>query len=469
MSLCPTAASRKPSRLFKKALSGIDYSDMTNYESIKMVEVDIAASVKPGQCAFRRGISSSAVTIPIAFNGKSLKDTLRQHLDANNVSSLDLKAAVVLAPITWPNPSDLLNIPSLLSAELCPSSHAAPSIPIVGTVVSSTLASDPTSTSILVTLIHGSDVSVRAALAVPPSKRTKRKAVGRWPDLSLSTGRADVFSTSTGGFDLNHFGKDIAHSEDANFPMAELRDLPESDSDLALVFTDKDPHDFLRSLDARVPKAAKIGILGAMTPFATGIPHTLYYNGDVLSAGATALLLSFKKFKPSIKVGWPGLLNLGEKQKIMSCRGNMILSLDTGPAAKQLIKEVAAVPSAQLSEDHRLYARIDATSAVGERVYRITSGDPSSGILSIDTTRTLEVNTGITFLRPERDYEAKGENNGAGILFFTENAEQKPVSKAYEGKEKIILQAASDGIIFGMPGQSSDLTDVSLSEVVLNK
>ena len=84
-------------------------------------------------------------------------------------------------------------------------------------------------------------------------------------------------------------------------------------SDLILTFTDKDPHLFLRSLDRVFPETSKvekkiktqisfpsptnnyhllqIGLVGAMTPFMTGSPHTLFLNNKVYSGGAVGLAI----------------------------------------------------------------------------------------------------------------------------------------------------------------------------------
>jgi small ligand-binding sensory domain FIST len=140
-----------------------------------------------------------------------------------------------------------------------------------------------------------------------------------------------------------------------------------------------------------------------MTPFVTGVPYTLYMKDKIASGGLFGVVLRNvnTKSKSKINLEYPGLKPFGEPMKITSCRGNVILTLDEGSAARHLLSVTDEIPSV-ISQDHALYLEVNVpkltgaltstASSMGEstKVYRITSGDPSKGTLAVDTLKDLQ-------------------------------------------------------------------------------
>ncbi|KAJ3105009.1 hypothetical protein HDU97_008617 [Phlyctochytrium planicorne] len=385
----------------------------------------------------------------------SLQEAIKHSVDSHKHAFMgQVKAAIVAAPISYPNPSQLLDVPKILRNQLAPFQDPtckAP-IPIVGAVVSSIPDSDPIS----VLLLHGPDVSVDAVFSLSPPPKSKRKAVGRWPDLSLPDGSSDLFSTKSGGFDVAKF-KGLQETK-AKLPLKELDGVVATERSLTVLFADKDSQEFLAQLDEKLPASSKIGMIGAMTPFATGAPYTLFHNDDFLTGGVSGLQISFKSLAPTVEVQWDGLVAMGETQKITRSRGNVVLAVENGSAAKQLVQQVQMVPSEELSSDHRLYAKVQSEDNVGDRIYRITSGDPSSGILSLDTSRNIEPGMTITFLRPQKGSDSITDAGRKNHLeFFTQDSETFHASSNSRSSE---FCAGSDGgIIWGKANAPSDMTD----------
>ncbi len=50
----------------------------------------------------------------------------------------------------------------------------------------------------------------------------------------------------------------------------------------------------------------KLGLFGSSTPFVTGRPYTLVFNGSVTSSGAVGIALSAGR-RPALKTAFPGL------------------------------------------------------------------------------------------------------------------------------------------------------------------
>ncbi|KAI8913971.1 hypothetical protein DFJ77DRAFT_431584 [Powellomyces hirtus] len=225
-------------------------------------------------------------------------------------------------------------------------------------------------------------------------RHVKQKAVGRWPDMGRGFGIKGR-DTDAEAFDLERFTTVSMGGGNVELPEKLQRILPSSEETaLLLTFSDKEPYQFLETLDHSFPKATKIGLMGTMTPFVNGRPHTLYYNDKVLSGGLVGAAFVSKTLKASEKVSFAGLEALGEPLTITSCRGNIILNIDDTNAAKELLARMNnREMTAGIAAERQLYVRVSRGEKLAQTsaVYRLTGGDPSKGTLAVDTIKDLEI------------------------------------------------------------------------------
>ena len=167
-----------------------------------------------------------------------------------------------------------------------------------------------------------------------------------------------------------------------------------------------------------------------MTPFITGLDHTLFSTDSILSAGISGIFMRANTFftfdndkrfsllqqqdEKNIEIYHPDLAYVSDWMTITSCRGNIILTLDDASAARSLLSAINASrsnDSTQYKEDETsLYLEVQFNSndtqdahtlsnssplysmpaSLDNKVYRITSGDPSKGTLAVDTLKDLQ-------------------------------------------------------------------------------
>ncbi|KAJ3326488.1 hypothetical protein HDU76_012881 [Blyttiomyces sp. JEL0837] len=254
---------------------------------------------------------------------------------------------------------------------------------------------------------------------------TREKAVGRWPELGGGTsGKYASASVRSGSveerewFDVEKF-KSVSmkafsddEGRDGRKVVEAVKGLEMGSGDLLVGFSDNDPHSIMGILDRKYPLATKIGLLGSMTPFVTGLPQTLFFNDRVLSEGFLGLSITSKKpgtpiVSEGIQYQYSGLEPLGKPMRITNCRGNVILTFDDVAAAKSVLSAVTGLPKTIAHEKTELYLEIDMGIFTGKRVYRITSGDPSKGTLAVDTLRDLQVGMSVQLLQKTGDYKVK--------------------------------------------------------------
>ncbi|KAL0075326.1 hypothetical protein J3Q64DRAFT_1648645 [Phycomyces blakesleeanus] len=168
---------------------------------------------------------------------------------------------------------------------------------------------------------------------------------------------------------------------------------------LVFLASDNEPDELLKNLDHHFPDTAKanIGIISASTPFVNGNPYTLFYQDQLMDAGITGFAsYSQKKVQAdNISVEHVALQTMGKTMKITRCRGNIILDLDQAGATGLLLELIQNKQNALISKDETFYLGIYAPGEVNDdkskmTVCRVTSGDPSRGNMSVDTTIDLQ-------------------------------------------------------------------------------
>ncbi|KAJ3170820.1 magnesium ion transporter [Geranomyces variabilis] len=287
------------------------------------------------------------------------------------------------------------------------------------------------------------------------TRRVKQKAVGRWPDL----GRGFARKTDAEAFDLERFTTVSMGGGHVGLPR-KLQAIKESSQDtpLLLTFSDREPHQFLETIDASFPSTTKLGLIGTMTPFVTGRPHTLYFNDKVLSGGLVGAAIVSKRIRTtSPQPSFTGLEALGEPLAITSCRGNIILNIDDTNAAKELLARMSnREMTAGVAPEHQLYVKV--TDGDTSAVYRLTGGDPSKGTLAVDTVKDLEVGMKIQFMqRVGSEAAAKVEQADQAVVFACSDPDaavasppaQAPSVSSKAAITRTIAARSEHGFIYG--------------------
>lgn len=217
--------------------------------------------------------------------------------------------------------------------------------------------------------------------------KVRSTSVGRWGRVE-ETSRLKSQSDHVDKVGWDNFGSISTPVHPFELP-ANLN--KEKQPSFVFMVSDNEPDELLQTLDHHYPNVPKIGIIGASTPFVTGTPYTLFTDSFVESG-----VVGFAAFNPTqskVSVQHASLQKIGEPLKITRCRGNVILDLDQAGATGLLLQLIHK--DRKPTKDEEFYLAVYPTDAEGQQekmtVSRITSGDPSKGNMSIDTTADLQV------------------------------------------------------------------------------
>ncbi|KAI8595176.1 hypothetical protein EDD21DRAFT_420922 [Dissophora ornata] len=397
---------------------------------------------------------------------------------------------IVLASRSYPG-SDLLSLPSKIPASIAQSSF------ILGAVVDriptksghgvSTLTLTPDTSS-----SSSSSSSDRRLIACEPfylsgaesrRKRLKEKSVGKWArsqdieERSLDT--ADAWSA----FKSISISRNQVQIPNAARPSS-ASTTPSSEQDIVMI-SDLEVHQFLEALDVANPEASKIGVLASSTPFITGRPVTMFYDGKVVQDGVVgvSVVKEVKKKagesddgKSKTFVEYPSLAPLGPAMQITRCRGNIILELDESNATRLLLDRLQTTT---LTKDKEYFlATGEPTDAKADQqavdvdmtkatVYKITGGDPSKGNMAVDTVHDLSVGQWVQFIHHDSNleqghYEPSSNSGNQGLLRFTttdpnntlEESEELNGQHKQEGADSVqtVFGGSSEnGFVVGQP------------------
>ncbi|KAF9950367.1 hypothetical protein BGZ72_007970 [Mortierella alpina] len=328
---------------------------------------------------------------------------------------------IVLASRSYPG-SDLLTLPDKIPEHVSKSSF------VLGAVVDRvpTKSGHGVSTLTLTPAITSESSADRLIQCRPfylsgadsRRKRLKEKSVGKWArsqdieERSLDT--ADAWSSfksiSIGQNQVQVPAAIIAQSEGG----------AENQEQDVLMISDLEVHQFLEALDAASPAASKVGLMASSTPFITGRPVTMFYDGKLVQDGVLGVSLvkkarNHKEIEEGTRtlVEYPSMAPLGPAMQITRCRGNIILELDESNATRLLLDRLQATT---LTKDKEFFlatgeptaadqdedANVDMSNAT---VYRITGGDPSKGNMAVDTVHDLKVGQWVQFIHHDKVQE----------------------------------------------------------------
>ncbi|KAG0319189.1 hypothetical protein BGZ97_002599 [Linnemannia gamsii] len=408
----------------------------------------------------------------------------------DNTNAKKSGVTIILASRSYPG-SDLLALPSNIPTHISHSQH------ILGAVVDRvpTPSGHGVSTLTLTPATNTTAASDRLVdvqpfyLSVAESrrKRLKEKSVGKWArsqdieERSLDT--ADAWSS----FKSISIGRNQVQVPTAALPPTSSASAPARDADQdIMMISDLEVHQFLEALDAANPEASKIGLMASSTPFITGRPVTMFYDGQLVQDGVLGVsILKRPASKQDItSVTYPSMSPLGPAMQITRCRGNIILELDESNATRLLLDRLQATtltkdkeyflatgePSTATSESP---AQVDMSKAT---VYKITGGDPSKGNMAVDTVHDLQVGQWVQFIHHgeaqnhghiDNDLSSSDIQTGATTVRFTATDpnntiewQEDPTGSSSDSSSSSSTQprfggSSENGFIVGQPNQGT--------------
>ncbi|KAJ3042840.1 hypothetical protein HK097_001894, partial [Rhizophlyctis rosea] len=145
--------------------------------------------------------------------------------------------------------------------------------------------------------------------------------------------------------------------------------------------------------------------------------------------------------------------------------GNIILELNGGNAAKELVSLVLPQDGRGVGDEGGLFLRVgDGTASA---VYKITGGDPSKGTLAVDTVKDLKEGMVVQFMqyKGSRDSTKSSDIAGKGFFFMAtdpdvySNEEANTSPDSMPETHRLIAARSEGGFIYG-DGESSASQDV---------
>ncbi|KAG0211815.1 hypothetical protein BGX28_007405 [Mortierella sp. GBA30] len=394
---------------------------------------------------------------------------------------------VILASRSYPG-SDLLSLPSKVPE------HVSKSSVVLGAVIDRVPTRSGHGVSTLTLTPSSSSSSKYRILSCHPfylsgpesrRKRLKEKSVGKWArsqdieERSLDT--ADAWSAFKSiSIGQNQVQVPTAILPPSSSPSSQL------EQDIFMI-SDLEVHQFLEALDTATPVASKVGLMASSTPFITGRPVTMFYDGRLVQDGVLGVSIvkeaqqHLQKEKEvdeyrRTSVDYPSMATLGPAMQITRCRGNIILELDESNATRLLLDRLQATTLTKDKEyflatgeatagDQDEDSNVDMSKAT---VYKITGGDPSKGNMAVDTVHDLNVGQWVQFIHHDKAQEHGHIDTSIGgkhgtLRFSTtdpnntieeqqETQEQQPTE---EKVQAVFGGSSENGFIVGQPSEGT--------------
>ncbi|KAI8318364.1 hypothetical protein GQ54DRAFT_314566 [Martensiomyces pterosporus] len=245
-------------------------------------------------------------------------------------------------------------------------------------------------------------------------QRLRETAVGRWHNEITDRHRPNDQTI--------HWKRGVSSATQAesyvSLPQELTKDISNPSCVRLLLFaSDKESRQVLDALDARFPAAVKLGIVGSQTPFLNACDFTLFCSSRMYDGGVVGFVFEeqgSEELNPGNSIGQPdvahdGLEEISGAFRIERAKGNVVLDLENGEAARTLIASIRKrrQQAGNAEMDGRLFAKItggkDAdSSAKGNwpAVFQVTGGDPAKGGLAVDTSKDIAAGQYIQFMMP---------------------------------------------------------------------
>ncbi|KIP03728.1 hypothetical protein PHLGIDRAFT_37276 [Phlebiopsis gigantea 11061_1 CR5-6] len=180
--------------------------------------------------------------------------------------------------------------------------------------------------------------------------------------------------------------------------ISELSTLHPQDIKNILYLSDN-AHEGLSHHLEKYNQASKIGVIASSTPFVTGRPYTLFYDGSVHSSGAVGICFDiFARDTP--EVWFPDLQEITGLLTVTNTEGNLVHTLDDQNPSR-LILSALQINGSTNAGDVDVGIKDDAfflgVFRHGKRyqLYNITGGDPSRGTISLQSDAAPDVGSKV--------------------------------------------------------------------------
>ncbi|KAJ2297338.1 hypothetical protein IWW55_004827 [Coemansia sp. RSA 2706] len=251
-------------------------------------------------------------------------------------------------------------------------------------------------------------------------QRLREVAVGRWHTAATDRFKTQQAATTTWQPGSSSVTRAASHLE---LP-PELQAINDPSAvHLVLFAADKETRQVLDALDARFPRAAKLGIVGAQTPFVNGREFTLLASSNggnaIYESGVVGVAFSDATGGHELvpQVTYRGLVPVSDVLRIERCKGNVVLELEHGDRAHSLIAALRRPPTetgSATDTDGRLFARVLRTrDAHAALVFQVTGGNPAKGGLALDTLRDLSPGSFVQLMMLSRHQPEPQPSAGA--------------------------------------------------------
>ncbi|KAI8622241.1 hypothetical protein BC830DRAFT_818187 [Chytriomyces sp. MP71] len=361
-------------------------------------------------------------------------------------------------------------------------------VPTIGAVVAPSTAQEHSSLDLV--HFHSSNFTANAfhvdARFSSNSPFRQSKGVGRWFEPLALQDDASHAPFDVSAFKSLSLNTPSLHDSDTQQELdlkyiVQGSSAPEQDPSLLLTLSDKDPHAIWDGLCRVFPHTPKMGLITPMTPFLTGLTHTLLHDTTTHEAGLTGLAFTPNTTTSAspptyLTTTHKHLTPFGPVLTITACRGNIITRLDDGTATHQILRALAqqhggASVESHLARGQSLYLRLEESGAV----YRIVAGDLAKGNLALDRVRDLEAGMRVQFLYQDLT-QANGEafagKDGApGIRLETiPEAEGTVLEEAGTRESEVVISDhiamhSDAGIVYAEKGAEFEVCRVPYSSV----
>ncbi|KAI9451105.1 hypothetical protein BJY52DRAFT_1125436 [Lactarius psammicola] len=162
-----------------------------------------------------------------------------------------------------------------------------------------------------------------------------------------------------------------------------LKGLRQANVHTIITLTDNAPQGLNQALSS-FTHATQLGLFASSTPFVTGRPYTLLFNGSVKSSGAVGLALSAGP-RPVSRTAFPGLRAITAPLKVTQSEGNLVNGLDNANPTALLIAAIEkSALAGHAAKDDEFYLGVLRDGELWQ-MHHIMAGGPSRGTMALET------------------------------------------------------------------------------------